>query len=105
MVMGTATQPWCGDVTFRPLASDAFAAFSEPDQVKIVWTLRVASAYPHGSIFSIETRAVATDAVARAKFLHYWTRVKPGVVAIRWILLRLLKKEVEGNQLQSFAHG
>jgi hypothetical protein len=105
VVMGTATQPWCGDVTFRPLASEAFAAFSEPDQVKIVWTLRVASAYPHGSIFSTETRAVATDAVARAKFRHYWARVKPGVVAIRWILLRLLKKEVEGNQLQSFAHG
>jgi len=105
LVMGAATQPWCADVIFRPLASGAFATFSEPDQVKIVWTLRVISAYPHGSVFITETRAVATDAAARAKFRHYWTRVKPGVVAIRWILLRLLRKEVEGNQLQSFAHG
>jgi len=105
IVMGAATQPWCADVIFRPLASGAFATFSEPDQVKIVWTLRVMSAYPHGTVVVTETRAVATDAAARAKFRHYWTRVKPGVVAIRWILLRLLKKEVEGNQLQSFAHG
>jgi hypothetical protein len=105
LVMGAATQPWCANVIFLPLATEAFAAFSQPDHVKIVWTLRVVSAYPQGSVFITETRAMATDAAARAKFRRYWTRVKPGVVAIRWILLRLLKKEVEGNQLQSFAHG
>ena len=40
VVMGAVTQPWQADVVFRPLPPDAFAAFDEPDYVKIVWTLR-----------------------------------------------------------------
>ncbi len=105
LVMGAATQPWVADVTFRPIDAAQFVTFSEPDYVKIVWTLRADAAYPHGTIFTTETRAVATDSTARRKFRRYWTRVRPGVVAIRWILLRLLKRSVEGNQLQSLAHG
>jgi hypothetical protein len=104
-VLGAATQPWLADVTFQPLEPDAFTAFAEPDRVKIAWTLRVDPAFPRGTIFSTETRAVATDRSARAKFRRYWIRVKPGVVAIRWVLLRLLKKSAQGNQLQSLAHG
>jgi len=105
LVMGAVTQPWMADVTFRPLDRDAFVAFAEPGFVKIAWTLRVDGALPHGTIFSTETRALATDRAARLKFLRYWRRVKPGVVAIRWILLRRLKRAAEANQLQSLAHG
>ena len=105
MVLGAAAQPWLADVTFRPLAPEAFAAFNEPGYVKIAWTLRVDSAFPAGTMFHTETRAQATDADARDRFSRYWTRVVPGVVAIRWILLRLLKKAAEANQLQSLAHG
>lgn len=105
LVMGAVTQPWLADVTFRPLEPDAFVAFADPGFVKIAWTLRVDSAHPHGTVFSTETRAVATDRAARLKFRRYWTCVRPGVVAIRWILLRLLKREAEANQLQSLAHG
>jgi len=105
IVVGAATQPWRADVVFRPLEPDSFVRFAEADYVKIAWTLRVDSAFPHGTIFRTETRACATDRTARAKFLRYWKRVRPGVVAIRWILLRLLKKEVEANQLQSVSHG
>jgi hypothetical protein len=105
IVLGAATQPWLADVTFRPLAPERFAGFDEPGYVKIVWTLRVDPAFPDGTIFQTETRALATDADARDRFRRYWTRVVPGVVAIRWILLRLLKKAAEANQLQSLAHG
>ena len=105
LVLGAVTQPWLADVIFQPLEPDAFTAFADPDHVKIVWTLRVDSAFPTGTIFSTETRAVATDRSARAKFRRYWIRVRPGVVAIRWVLLRLLKKAAAGNQLQSLAHG
>jgi len=105
LVLGAVTQPWLADVTFQPLEPDAFTAFAEPDYVKIVWTLRVDSAFPRGTIFSTETRAVATDRSARAKFRRYWIRVRPGVVAIRWVLLRLLKKAAPENLLQSLAHG
>jgi hypothetical protein len=105
LVMGAVTQPWLADVTFKPLAPDAFIAFADADYVKIAWTLRVDGAHPHGTIFRTETRALATDRSARVKFRRYWRRVRPGVVAIRWILLRLLKQEAEANQLQSLAHG
>lgn len=40
IVMGAVTQPWMADVVFRPLPPEEFAAFHEPDFVKIVWTLR-----------------------------------------------------------------
>jgi hypothetical protein len=40
IVMGAVTQPWMADVVFRALPPDRFAAFDEPDYVKIVWTLR-----------------------------------------------------------------
>jgi hypothetical protein len=105
IVLGAATQPWLADVTFRPLAPEAFASFDEPGYVKIAWTLRVDPAFPKGTIFQTETRAQATDPATRDRFRRYWSRVVPGVVAIRWILLRLLKKAAEANQLQSLAHG
>jgi hypothetical protein len=73
--------------------------------VKIAWTLRADSACARGTIFTTETRTLATDRNARIKFRRYWRRVRPGVVAIRWILLRLLKQQAEANQLQSLAHG
>jgi hypothetical protein len=105
LVLGAATQPWLPDVTFKPLEPDAFTAFAAPDHVKIAWTLRVDPACPRGTIFSTETRAFATDRSARTRFRRYWMRVRPGVVAIRWVLLRLLKRTAEGDQLQSLAHG
>jgi len=105
IVVGAAAQPWRADVVFRPLEPDAFVRFAEADNVKIAWTLRADSKFPRGTIFRTETRVYATDQAARARFSRYWTCVKPGVVAIRWILLRLLRKAVEANQLQSVAHG
>jgi hypothetical protein len=56
----------------------------------------------------IALRALAMGDAARSQSSARTDRrnsVKPGVVALRWILLRLLKREVKGNQLQSLAHG
>lgn len=39
LVVGSVTQPWKGDVIFTTVEPDRFAAYSEPDMVKIVWTL------------------------------------------------------------------
>jgi hypothetical protein len=38
---------------------------------------------------------VATDPAARARFRRYWTLASPGIVLIRWELLRLVKREAE----------
>ena len=94
IVMGAVTKPWEPNVTFRALAPDAFVAFRDPGFVKIAWTLRVDSDGV-GSIFRTETRAVATDARARRRFHRYWRRVSPGVVLIRRVLLRLVKRDAE----------
>jgi hypothetical protein len=95
IVMGAVTQPWQANVVFRSLPPQDFAAFQEPDFVKIVWTLR-ADPLPNGqSIFRTETRAVATSPNARAKFRNYWSRLSPGIILIRRATLGPLRKEAE----------
>jgi len=95
IVMGAVTQPWMADVVFRPLPPGEFAAFDDPDYVKIVWTLRADPVGSAQSIFRTETRAVATDAVARAKFRRYWSLLSPGIILIRWASLGPLKADAE----------
>lgn len=94
IVMGAVTQPWLADVQFRALPPAEFAGFRDPGYVKIAWTL---SAIPAagGSVFLTETRAVATDPAARARFRAYWRRVSPGIRLIRRAMLCPLKKEAE----------
>ena len=95
IVMGAVTQPWHGNVVFRSLPLDQFAAFQEPDFVKIVWTMRADPLDSGTSIASTETRVMPTDPGARAKFRRYWSFVSPGIVLIRRMGLRLVKKDVE----------
>jgi hypothetical protein len=84
LVVGAVTKPWEPHVTFRTLPPNDFAQFSEPGFVKIVWTLRADPVDDHTSIFRTETRAVATDATARARFRRYWQ-----------LTLRPVKREAE----------
>jgi hypothetical protein len=95
IVMGAVTQPWEPNVVFRGIPAEHFAAFNEPDYVKIVWTLRADAISPSSSIARSETRAVATDASARRKFRWYWARFSAGIVLIREVSMRLVKKEAE----------
>jgi hypothetical protein len=95
IVMGTVTQPWHANVVFRSPPPSEFAAFNEPDYVKIVWTLRADPAGANGSIFRTETRVVATDATARARFRRYWSFLSPGIILIRSASLGPLKREAE----------
>jgi hypothetical protein len=95
IVMGAVTRPWEPNVVFRGIAPEHFAAFDEPDYVKIVWTLRADAITPSRSIARSETRAVATDASARRKFRWYWARFSAGIVLIREVSMRFVKKEAE----------
>ena len=95
IVVGAATRPWEPNVTFRPIPPDEFAAFGEPGFVKIVWTLRVDPIDEGRSIFRTETRAIATDATARAWFRRYWAFASPGIVLIRKLSLGPLRREAE----------
>jgi hypothetical protein len=95
VVLGAVTQPWKANVTFGGLSPDEFAAFNEPGYVKIAWTLRADPISQAESVFRTETRAIATDAQARAKFRRYWSFVSPGIIAIRSLLLQPVKAEAE----------
>jgi hypothetical protein len=95
VVVGAITRPWEANVTFQALPPAEFAAFAEPGFVKIVWTLRVEPLDRETSFFRTETRAVATDAEARARFRTYWAFASPGIALIRWLSLPPLKREAE----------
>jgi hypothetical protein len=95
IVLGAVTKPWEPAPVFRDLAPREFAAFAEPDYVKIVWTLRADPVGDEACIFRTETRAIATDVEARAKFRRYWAFVSPGVALIRRAMLDPVKREAE----------
>ena len=95
IVVGAVTRPWEPDVTFRAVPAGDFAAFAEPDYVKIAWTLRADPDGATSSTFRTETRALATDAAARSKFRRYWALLSPGIALIRRLSLRPLKAEAE----------
>jgi hypothetical protein len=95
IVMGAATQPWEADVVFRALPAEDFAAFRDPGYVKIVWTVRADPAGEGHSIFRTETRAVATDPVARLRFRRYWSFLSPGIILIRRAMLAPVRAEAE----------
>jgi len=95
IVFGAVTKPWEPNPVFRALPPEEFAAFAEPDYVKIVWTLR-ADVEPDGtSTFRTETRAIATDPGARAKFRLYWSLLSPGILIIREAMMPTLKAAAE----------
>jgi hypothetical protein len=95
IVMGAVTKPWEGDVKFIAVPPDQFASFAEPGFVKIVWTLRADPSGPSASIFRTETRALATDFDACARFRRYWAFVSPGIWLIRQLTLGPLKADAE----------
>jgi len=95
LVFGAVTQPWRGDVRFRPLAPATFAAFDSTGYVKIAWTLTVDSLGPTDSRFRTETRALTTDGGSRALFRRYWAVFSPGIVLIRWQAIRLVRADAE----------
>jgi len=95
LVCGAVTQPWLADVVFRAVPPERFLEFAEPGLVKIVWTLEAEPVGGALTRFASQTRAQATDAGARGRFLRYWRWARFGIVAIRWLLLPAVRREAE----------
>ena len=95
LVIGAVTQPWKADVEFRGLEPEEFAAFKEPGYAKIVWTLAAAPIGENESVFRTETRVVTTDSESRSSFRRYWSVFSPGILLIRYEILRLVRREAE----------
>jgi hypothetical protein len=95
VVCGATCRPWQAAVVFTPITPEAFASYAEPGEVKIAWTLEAESQGPALTCFSHETRVVATDAEARARFGRYWRWARFGIVSIRLLLLPAIRREAE----------
>jgi hypothetical protein len=96
-IAGAVCQPWRADVVFTPIAPERFADYAEPDCVKIAWTLEAEALAPTRTRFATETRAVATDAPARAEFRRYWRFARVGILAIRWLLVPAVRRQAESR--------
>jgi len=94
-VAGTVCQPWLADVVMKPISPEQFAEYSEPNQVKIIWTLEADPLGEARCRFATETRALATDAEGQAKFRRYWRRFGLGMAMVRWLLLPAIRREAE----------
>ena len=101
IVMGAVTRPWEPNPTFQAVDSEEFAQFSPPASVKIAWTLRADPVAPGASIFRTETRALATDDDARARFRPYWAFLSPGIALIRRATLCPIKRAAERRVVAS----
>jgi hypothetical protein len=101
LVMGAVTQPWRGDVTFTAVAPEYFTEFADPNLVKIVWTIEVEPLGPAVTRFRHETRVLATDDVARRKFLRYWWWARIGIRMIRRLMIPAVQREAERQARKS----
>jgi hypothetical protein len=95
VAVGARCQPWLADVRFVAIDPAEFASFAAPGEVKIAWTLEADAMAANVTRFAQETRAVATDAQARAKFLRYWRWARFGIVGIRLLLLPAVRRAAE----------
>lgn len=92
---GARCQPWLADVKFVAIPPEEFARYAEPGQVKIAWSMEAIEIAPNVTRFAQDTRAVATDAASRAKFLRYWRWARFGIVAVRLLMLPAVRREAE----------
>jgi hypothetical protein len=95
LILGCATRPWQANVVFEAIPPDEFHAFTTPDYAKIAWAIRVEAIAPETSLLTIETRVATTSADARRKFRRYWSFLAPGIKAIRYEMLEIVKKVAE----------
>jgi hypothetical protein len=103
LVMGAVTQPWVGNVKFCAIPSDEFADFSQPDLVKIVWTLECNPVDAGTTRFRTQTRVRPTDDAARRKFRRYWLVCGIGIVLIRHLINRAIRREAERRAAAFYA--
>jgi hypothetical protein len=95
IAVGASCKPWEAEVKFRGLAPEEFALFREPGHAKIVWTLEAEPLGEGTSLARTQTRVLTTDPDSLRRFRRYWRIVRPGVVLIRLLCLRLVKTEAE----------
>jgi len=84
---------WYLDIPFVHVADEqSFAAFAQPDFVKVAWAIRVLPRGEQTCHVEVEVRVAATDAAAWRKFRRYFRVIGPFSRFIRHSLLRGLAR-------------
>jgi hypothetical protein len=93
--VGAIGKVWRGDIPFTHVRGvEEYAAFSEPDFIKVAWSIRLAPLGNQDTRLELEVRVDATDDGAWSKFERYFRLVGPGSHFIRRTLLSGLAKEL-----------
>jgi hypothetical protein len=86
---------WVPNIPFVHVAdADAYAAFDQPDYVKVAWSLLLRETHPERTLLTIEVRVDATDEAAWQKFVAYFRLIGPFSRFIRRSALRSLAREL-----------
>jgi hypothetical protein len=105
VVIGTITRPWEADATSRIVPPVEFAAFHEPDYVKITTAWGAMPLRSGACRFTLRTRVTTTDAIARRRFRRYWSLFSPGSLLIRYVGRSFIKGQAERQARSMTAAG
>lgn len=93
--VGAIGKVWHGDIPFvHVTGAPDYAAFAEPDFVKVAWSIRLIPLDEQHTRLELEVRVDATDDGAWTKFERYFRLIGPGSRFIRRTLLSGLAKEL-----------
>jgi hypothetical protein len=95
LVMGAFTAPWTPDAPFRAVPPGTFREESPPGQAKIAWSLEAEPLDDTRTLFRSQTLVLGTDPSAKRRLRCYWLVFGAGIVLIRWLALRALKRRAE----------
>jgi hypothetical protein len=93
-VAGNAGRPWAGEPTLHFNSAGEYRAFNQPGYAKVAFNLRYEPGGPSACTVSSETRILATDPSARAKFTRYWKVIYPGSALIRVLWLDAIERRL-----------
>jgi hypothetical protein len=95
LAVGAIGKVWHGEIPFVHVPDAfAYAAFSEPDFVKVAWSIRLTPLGARDTRLELEVRVDATDDAAWAKFERYFLLIGPGSHFIRRTWLSGLEREL-----------
>ncbi len=93
--VGAIGKVWHGDIPFVHVPdAAAYAAFAQPDFVKVAWQIRLMPLGERGTRLELEVRVDATDDDAWRKFERYFLLIGPGSRFIRRTLLSGLARDL-----------
>ena len=93
VAVGAIGKVWRLDIPFVHVEdARAFAAFAEPDYIKVAWAIRVQPRDAQTSRVEIEVRVAATDVAAWRRFRRYFRVIGPFSRFIRRSLLRAIAR-------------